>query len=65
MNDYDQEGWVSMAHSKDRPLPRFNASFDETSGNLIADNELKSHSLVLDSRNGTLNKGELEYIKVK
>lgn len=29
MNDYDQEGWVNMAHSENRPLPTFFASYDE------------------------------------
>jgi hypothetical protein len=38
MNDYDQEGWVSMAHAEDRPLPTFFASYDEKSGALRADN---------------------------
>src|SRR5688572_2441134 len=34
MNDYDQEGWVSMAHADDRPMPTFLASYDETSHSL-------------------------------
>src|SRR5687767_11949329 len=26
LNDYDQEGWVSMQHADDRPLPTYIAS---------------------------------------
>ena len=29
LNDYDQEGWVSMKHADDRPLPTFIAAYDE------------------------------------
>ena len=38
MNDYDQEGWVSMSHAEDRPLPTFFASYDDKSGALRPDN---------------------------
>ena len=34
LNDYDQEGWVSMAHAEDRPLPTFLASYDQQLGAL-------------------------------
>lgn len=37
MNDYDQEGWVSMSHADDRPLPTFFASYDDKSGALRPD----------------------------
>jgi hypothetical protein len=35
MNDYDQDGWVSMEHADDRPLSTFFASYDETSSELL------------------------------
>jgi hypothetical protein len=38
MNDYDQEGWVSLSHAEDRPLPTFFASYDDKSGALRPDN---------------------------
>lgn len=38
MNDYDQDGWVSMTHAEDRPLPTFFASYDDKSGALRPDN---------------------------
>jgi hypothetical protein len=68
LNDFDQDGWVSMEHSESRPLPTFQASFDKTSSMLVAENELVSHPLYFDSENKKLYKGkskELEYLKVK
>ena len=38
MNDYDQEGWISMAHAEDRPLPTFFASYDDDLGALTPEN---------------------------
>jgi hypothetical protein len=29
MNDYDQDGWQDMKHGESRPLPEFDASYDE------------------------------------
>lgn len=29
MNDYDQDGWQDMKHGENRPLPEFDASYDE------------------------------------
>lgn len=29
MNDYDQEGWVSMSHAADRPFPTSFMKYDE------------------------------------
>src|SRR5687768_2905876 len=34
LNDYDQEGWVSMQHADDRPLPTYIAAFDKQSNAL-------------------------------
>src|SRR5688572_5843906 len=34
LNDFDNEGWVSMEHSEERPLPTFKATYDETSSSL-------------------------------
>ena len=30
MNDYDQDGWQDMKHGENRPLPEFDASYDES-----------------------------------
>ncbi len=38
MNDYDQDGWVNIAHSESRPLPTFVASYDEELGVLAPEN---------------------------
>ena len=38
MNDYDQDGWVSMSHAEDRPLPTFFASYDDNLGALTPEN---------------------------
>jgi hypothetical protein len=29
MNDFDQDGWQDMKHGENRPLPEFDASYDE------------------------------------
>jgi hypothetical protein len=34
MNDYDQDGWQDMKHGDNRPLPEFDASYDEGSKTL-------------------------------
>jgi hypothetical protein len=31
MNDFDQDGWQDMKHGENRPLPEFEASYDEGS----------------------------------
>jgi hypothetical protein len=36
LNDYDKEGWQSMAHSDDRPIPLFTAALDSKSISLIS-----------------------------
>ena len=68
LNDYDQEGWVSMKHAEDRPLPTFEASFDATSNSLIADDQLLSYPLFVDSERKRLYKGKdknVAYTKVQ
>jgi len=35
-NDDDPEGWVTMKHADDRPLPPFIAAYDEESKSLNA-----------------------------
>lgn len=65
MNDCDQEGWVSMAHADDRPMPTFLASYDETSHRLNPKNENVSQSLFVE--NGKLLRNsskDIEYKKV-
>lgn len=68
LNDFDNEGWMSMEHSDSKPLPTFQASFDENTKSFIADNELLSYPLYLDSDKQKLYKGksrETEYVKIK
>jgi hypothetical protein len=68
MNDYDQDGWVSMEHADDRPLPTFLASYDETSSELLPKGETISHSIFLDQENGKIFKNksrDIEYVKVE
>ena len=38
MNDYDQEGWRNMKHGETKPLPTFEARYDEASNSLTSDN---------------------------
>ena len=68
LNDYDNEGWVSMEHSEEKPLPTFKATYDEVSSSLIADNDLISYPLFLDKEEGKLFRGksrDVEYMKIK
>lgn len=58
LNDYDQEGWVSMEHADDRPLPNFIAKYDDHTKALIAKSENVSQGLFLDAENGKLFKNE-------
>ena len=58
MNDYDQEGWVSMAHADNRPMPTFFASYDEKTNILMPRGTTASGSIFLDQENGKLYKGE-------
>lgn len=48
MNDYDQEGWVSMAHAEDRPLPTFLASYDEHLGALTPESSSTMQPILID-----------------
>jgi hypothetical protein len=67
MNDYDQNGWVSMAHADDRPLPTFFASYDERSEQLNSSNPNISKSIFIDMKNNKLlmnSSGDIEYIKI-
>lgn len=57
MNDYDQEGWVSMAHAEDRPLPAFLASYDETANALTPENAAIAPIIFVDREIGTLFTG--------
>ncbi len=68
MNDYDNEGWVSMAHADDRPLPTFIASYDAHTRSLNSNNPNVSQTIVLDAKNEKLYKGaqnDKPYIKVR
>jgi hypothetical protein len=66
MNDYDKEGWVSLAHADDRPMPTFLASYDKTSNSLTSTSDNNSHLLLVE--NGKLFRNsskEIEYKKVE
>jgi hypothetical protein len=68
MNDYDQEGWVTMAHADDRPMPTFMASFDDESNQLNPQNSDVSRSLLIDIGQGKLFRNsakDIEYRKVR
>jgi hypothetical protein len=67
MNDYDQEGWVSMTHADDRPLPIFFASYDEKSEQLNPNNTNISKPIFIDMKGNKLlmnSTRDIEYIKV-
>lgn len=66
MNDYDQEGWVSMAHAGDRPFPRFLASYDEELSALTPENSSPTQPILIEK--GRLFKDrdkEIAYQKVE
>jgi len=68
LNDYDQEGWVNMEHSEDRPLPSFVAIYDEHTQALQSQNDLITQSIFLDGNGEKLFRGkskEFAYSKVK
>ncbi len=68
MNDYDQEGWVSMAHSENRPMPTFTASFDEALSQLNPQNSLSGEPLFIDKDAGKMFRNSarnVEYRKVR
>ncbi len=65
MNDYDQEGWRNMKHGETKPLPTFEARYDEASNSLTSDNPQLIPPLRLDD--GKLFVGETgktAYLKV-
>jgi hypothetical protein len=67
LNDYDQEGWVSMQQADDQPLPIYIAAYDENSKSLTSKNSNVSQSIFLDIENGKLFKNksrDIEYLKV-
>ena len=66
LNDYDQEGWVSMAHAEDRPLPTFLASYDKQLRALTSENPGGMQPIFIE--NGRLFKDrgkEIAYQKVE
>lgn len=65
MNDYDQDGWRDMKHGENRPLPEFDASYDESSKRLNP----KTSGIVppLHVDQGQLSVGEkskIPYVKI-
>lgn len=68
MNDYDREGWVSMAHADDRPLPTFFASYDHNTKSLKPQGQEISNSIYIDQANGKLFKDQSRkngYIRIE
>jgi len=57
LNDYDQEGWVSVEHADDRPMPTFQASYDEVTASLIS-SENVVEPMFIDHKNGKLFKSK-------
>jgi hypothetical protein len=55
LNDYDREGWQSMEHDEDRPIPSFLAKFNSSNGSLNAESNAV---LFLDLEKGKLFKDE-------
>ena len=67
INDYDQEGWVSMEHAEDRSMPTFFASYDETAKILNPTDKNISPAISIDNKKGKLFKGsskDFEYLKI-
>lgn len=63
MNDYDKEGWRSMAHSDDRPKPKYTASFDDASSSLTSEDGI---TLFVNKDKGTVHWSEgMDYRLVK
>ena len=54
MNDYDREGWVSMSHAEDRPLPTDFASYNDKSNKLSPENTELGQPIFIDHENATL-----------
>lgn len=68
LNDYDQEGWVSMEHADDRPLPTYIAVYDNKSKVLRAENGNVSLSIFLDPKHDKLfidEARDVEYLKIE
>jgi hypothetical protein len=53
-NDYDQEGWMSMEHSDNRPMRPFVARFDMKTQSLQAEHALSAGLLYVDITLGRL-----------
>lgn len=67
VNDYDQDGWVSMERADDGPIPTFLASYDETSASLISPENV-FEPIFIDYEKGKLfrnNSKNIEYLKVQ
>jgi hypothetical protein len=66
MNDYDQDGWVSMAHADDRPLPTFFATYDGASSVLKPENSSQVQPIFVEKGTVFKDKGkELAYHKIE
>ena len=65
LNDYDQEGWVSMQHADDRPLPTFVAAYDEKSKSLTVKSGNMSQRIFIDAGNGKLYRKDLKILNIK
>ena len=68
MNDYDQEGWVSMAHADNRPFPSFRATYDQQMQQLIPEVSSSFSSIFVDQSKQALFKDpskQQPYRKVK
>jgi hypothetical protein len=66
MNDYDQEGWVNMAHADDRPLPTFFASYDAESSALKPEKSSQARPIFVEKGRLFKDEGkEIAYQKIE
>lgn len=67
-NDYDNEGWQSMEHADDRPMPSFRGAFSATDNSLRPQQDGLRAILYFVADKSALQKGKSEkslYSKVK
>ena len=68
LNDYDKEGWRSMEHSEDKPLPNYVAYFSEADASLRPKNSDMIPPLYVDLSKQTIFRSKTDrqyYQKVR
>jgi hypothetical protein len=65
MNDYDQDGWRNMKHGETKPLPTFEAKYDQASNTLNSENPQTIPALrIKDRRLFVGETGKTAYVKI-